>query len=223
LAVNLPDMPARIARLPRDERGYPVPRFVEWLKEGKKAPRGSEGAAPDFRYADYGFRLLAFKRGLCWICGEPLGVHKVYAIGPMCVISGTTSEPACHRECAEFAASACPFLVRPRQKRNEKGLDPDSTAPGLMIKRNPGCICLYETPLAHAFADGAGGWLISLEPPVRTDWWAEGREATREEVLASIDSGYPLLLAEAEKDGPAALGQLDRQRNEAMRYLPAAA
>jgi hypothetical protein len=34
-------MPARFARLPADERGYPVPKFVEWI-DGK----------PDFRCVD---------------------------------------------------------------------------------------------------------------------------------------------------------------------------
>jgi hypothetical protein len=203
--------PPRIQRLPKDERGYPVPRFVEWLKDGK----------PDFRYADFEFRARAFKTGLCWICGERLGQHRVFAIGPMCVINRTTSEPACHRDCAEFAASACPFLVRPRQKRNAKGLDESAGAPGMMISRNPGCVCLYETKQASAFSDGAGGWLIRLGKPTRVDWWAEGRRATRAEIEASIDSGYPLLEQEAWKDGPGAVDDLARLAADALKLLPA--
>lgn len=139
--IALPELPRRIAKLPKDECGYPVPRFVKWLEDGKPAPDGaSPGAVPDFRYADASFRARAFTRGLCWICGEPTGAHRVFVIGPMCVINRITSEPACHRDCAEFAAKACPFLIRPRQKRNEKDLI--EGAPGFMIKRNPGCVCL---------------------------------------------------------------------------------
>ena len=220
--VSLPEMPARIARLPRDARGYPVPRFVEWFKDGEAARRGSEGAKPDFRYADHAFRARAFKHGCCWLCGELTGVHQVYVIGPMCVVNRTTSEPACHRDCAEFAARACPFLVRPRQKRNEKGLDPEASAPGTMIKRNPGCVALYETRERKAFSDAAGGWLIRLGPPARVDWWAEGRKATRAEIEASIESGYPLLFDEAKKDGIEGIQELGRLRLQAMQYLPAA-
>jgi hypothetical protein len=140
----------------------------------------------------------------------------------MCVINRTTMEPACHRDCAEFTAKACPFLTRPREKRNEKGLNPSAGAPGTMIKRNPGCVCLYETPLAKAFDDGMGGWLIRLDAPTRVDWWAEGRKATRDEIMASIDSGLPLLEAEAEKDGIAAQVALEEMRLMAMMLLPAA-
>jgi hypothetical protein len=222
--IHLPDMPARIKRLPKDERGYPAPRFVEWLTEvGRDRARpGEGGAAPDFRYVDFEFRARAFAVGLCWICGDKLGRHRVFVIGPMCVINRVTMEPACHRDCAEFAAKACPFLVRPRQKRNVKGLDAQAGAPGIAITRNPGCVCLYETREATAFDDGAGGWLIRLGPPDRVDWRAEGRRATRVEIEASIDSGYPLLEAEAWKDGPGAVDELARQAAAALKLLPAA-
>jgi hypothetical protein len=221
MPVTLPDMPPRIARLPQDERGYPVPRFVEWLKDGKPA-RGEKGAIPDFRYADFEFRARAFKTGLCWLCGERLGRHRVFVIGPMCAINRTTMEPACHRDCAEFAAKACPFLVRPRMRRIGFDEDEPHYVAGQMIKRNPGCVCLYETKEASAFDDGAGGWLIRLGKPDRVDWWAEGRKARRAEIEASIDSGYPLLEKEAWKDGPGAIDDLARLTLSALKLLPAA-
>jgi hypothetical protein len=220
--INLPQTPQRIQRLPKDDRGYPVPAFVEWLIDGKKAPRGYLGAKPDFRYADGEFRARAFRTGLCWVCGEKLGVHKVYAIGPMCVINRTTSEPACHRDCAEFSVKACPFLLRPRQKRNAKGLEEDATAPGTMITRNPGCLCLYETNEASAFSDSQGGWLIRLGKPDRVDWWAEGRQATRAEIQASIDGGFPLLMDMAMDEGQEAVDELTRLTHAAFKLLPAA-
>ena len=39
MTVALPELPRRIARLPKDDRGYPVPAFVEWI-------RGSESGRP---------------------------------------------------------------------------------------------------------------------------------------------------------------------------------
>jgi hypothetical protein len=224
MTVNLPDMPARIKRLWTDERGYPVPRFVEWLTNvgRERAAPGSKGASPDFRYADFEFRARAFRSGLCWLCGERLGTHRVFVIGPMCVINRTTMEPACHRDCAEFAAKACPFLVRPRMRRIGFDADEPHAVDGHMIKRNPGCVCLYETRAASAFDDGRGGWLIELGPPTRVDWWAEGRKATRAEIQASIDSGYPLLLEPAMEEGQEAVDTLARLAAAAMTLLPAA-
>jgi hypothetical protein len=217
----LPNLPPRIASLPKDGRGFPIPKFIEWFKDGKAVPPGSLDASPDFRYARADFRAWAFKTGLCWVCGQTLGVHKVYVIGPMCVINRTTSEPASHRDCAEFAAKACPFLIRPRMRRIGFDEDEPHVVSGHSIDRNPGCICLYETRKAKAFRPEGGGWLIRLGEPDRVDWWAEGRQATRAEVLASMMSGYPLLADEARKDGPEALHDLARMRADALRFLPA--
>ena len=219
--ISLPDMPPRIARLPKDDRGYPVPRFIQWMQDGNPASRMALGAKPDFRYADHQFRQEAFKRGLCWVCGDVMGRHRVFAIGPMCVVNRVTMEPACHRECAEFSAKACPFLVNPREKRNEKNLDPTAGAPGEVIRRNPGCVCLYETREARPFNVKGGGWLIRLGKPDRIDWWAKGRQATREEVCESIASGYPLLYDIAVKEGQDAVFQLGAQHIEAMKLVPA--
>jgi hypothetical protein len=222
MTVTLPDLPRRIAKLQKDERGFPVPVFVQWFRQdGKPAELPSEGDRPDFRYANSDFRVLAFKRGLCWICGEALGVHRIYAIGPMCVINRTTSEPASHRECAEFSAKACPFLIRPRMRRIGFDEDEPHVVSGHLIERNPGCVCLYETRKAKAFRPEGGGWLIRLGEPDRVDWWAEGRQATRAEILASMMSGYPLLAEEARKESAEALHALARMRDDALRFLPA--
>jgi hypothetical protein len=76
MPIELPELPPRIARLPRDERGYPVPAFVEWMRDGKAAARGEPGVHPDFRFVRPGFRAGAFKLGLCWICGDRLSARS---------------------------------------------------------------------------------------------------------------------------------------------------
>jgi hypothetical protein len=45
MPVSLPETPRRIAALPRDERGYPAPYFVQWLRDGREAPRRAPGAS----------------------------------------------------------------------------------------------------------------------------------------------------------------------------------
>lgn len=221
--IALPELPPRIKRLPKDNRGYPIPRFVEWMKDGQPAAdKTSPGATPDFRYADPAFRARAFKRGLCWVCGDPTGVHRVFTIGPMCLVNRTTAEPASHRDCAEFAVKACPFLLRPRMRRLPMDEDEPRQTAGIMIERNPGVTCLYETSQATKVSDGRGGWLIRLGHPDRLDLWTEGRQATRAEIQASIDSGFPILLGEAMKDGQEAVDELTRLAHTALQLLPAA-
>jgi hypothetical protein len=218
--IELPEAPFRVHRLPIDERGYPVPWFVAWMKEGREVARGLPGAVPDFRILASGARDLAVRRRRCWICGETMGRHQVFIIGPMCSINRTSMEPPAHRDCAEYSAKACPFLTRPRQKRNEKGLaDMPHRVDGDMIKRNPGCICLWESGY-HVFMVREREWLLRLDDPRRVDWYAYGRQATRAEIMASIESGYPALLEPAERDGPEAVAELVRLRREAERYLP---
>lgn len=225
MSVELPPPPPRVARLPRDSRGYPVPWFVEWARDGEKGPEpaapGAPGAIPYFQCVSEARRIKATRVGLCWVCGEPMGAHRVFVIGPMCVINRVSSEPPSHRDCAEFAAQACPFLVRPKMRRLPIDDLPDAHKPaGIMIERNPGCVALYETRLYRAFAVG-DGWLIRLGAPTRVDWWAKGRPATRAEILASIDSGYPTLRDIALEEGPEALAALEGLRERAMRCVPA--
>jgi hypothetical protein len=223
LREGLPPLPRNMARLPIDHRGFPVPWFVQWLKDGEVCPAGWwTGGAPDFRMLDAAkLRYCLFNRPLCWICGNPLGVHRVFAIGPMCAINRSTSEPPSHRGCAEFAAQACPFLAQPRMRRNAKDLPQHGEIPGNHVDHNPGATCLWETKSYSPFRVG-NGYLIKLGDAERVDWYAEGKPATRLQVLASIDKGYPQLLAQAKRDGAAGLRELERLRGQAMTLLPAA-
>src|SRR5258708_39459955 len=96
-------IPQRMARLPISPTGFPVPWFVAWVD-----------GVPDFRVIGPDKIVQAVKRNLCWLCGQPKGIHHAFVIGPMCAINRTISEPSSHLECAQFAAVACPFLANPR-------------------------------------------------------------------------------------------------------------
>jgi hypothetical protein len=142
----------------------------------------------------------------------------------MCLINLTTMEPPAHRACTEYAVKACPFLTQPRRRRNDATALPEgSIVDGAAIERNPGCVAVVEAKSYHRFDDGKGGWLIRLVKPTRVDWWAHGRQATRDEIMASIESGYPILLDIATKhDGPEGVAELEKMRERALHLLPAA-
>lgn len=217
LRKGLPPLPSRMQALNIDHRGYPVPWFVAWI-DGK----------PDFRVMDGAKIPVAVKQRRCWLCGETLGKFMTFCLGPMCAINRTISEPPSHLDCMEFSVKACPFLSMPKAKRRESNLPEESReAAGVGLKRNPGAVLLWTTRSYRIFRAGTDGGsndgiLFRVGDPVKVAWYAEGREATRAEVMASIDSGLPQLQAIAQQQGPEAVKALTAYVSRAMPLLPAA-
>jgi hypothetical protein len=209
------EIPKRIQALPIDKKGRPVPWFVYW-KDGE----------PDFRVVAPGKIALATLQRKCWVCGEKLGTYLAFVIGPMCAVNRVSSEPPSHRECAIFSAQACPFLTTPRMHRNEKDLPEDMTlyknTAGFANPRNPGVALVWITNRFTPFniQKPNPGVLFVLGDPLETLWYAEGREATRQEILHSIYGGLPTLLEVAKQDGPAAVDELTKKTREALLLVP---
>lgn len=215
--IDLGVLPARIAKLRTDARGYPVPWFVAWVD----GPDGPE-TVPEFRAMDARKFRAAVQQRLCWVCGEPLGRWLAFPIGAMCVVTRTISEPPSHVECAEWSIRHCPFLNNPRAVRDETNVPVDArAAAGFAIKRNPGVACLWVTREYECFNDGRGGVLITIGKPERVTWWREGRSATRAEVQDAIESGLPILLNAARVDGRFAVEALEKQVQIAEGFFPA--
>jgi hypothetical protein len=214
------DMPHRIKCLRVDERGYPIPWFVPYFK-GKPEPRMADG----------GKARLAGRGTICWVCGQSLGRYKTFVIGPMCTVNRVSAEPPSHLECAEFSVKHCPFLSKPRMHRRENDLPPGSDVtgekqPGFMIKRNPGCVCLWtfqdsgkdRTSRIQRILTPTGFLFQIPVPPSAVSWWAEGRKATRAEVEESVRTGLPIL-EEMVRSQPE-MDQLQRQLKECKQYWP---
>ena len=207
-----PPIPNRMKRLPLDHRGFVVPWFVHWNADH----------APDFRVIGKGKMHHAIRANLCWLCGQVLGRHKAFVIGPMCAINRVSGEPPCHLDCATFAVQACPFLTRPRMRRNEKTeLPEDSFFSPTGISRNPGVALVWVTDHYDRFLGNGNEILFRIGAPSRLGWFCEGRPATRREVLDSIESGYPALRAQAGLQVDA-LEALDRMTSRRRRCAPAA-
>lgn len=204
-------LPRRMARLPINERGFPVPYFVAKV-----------GDTWDFR-AFSGDKVTAcYKRRLCWLCGQPLGKYLAFVIGPMCSVNRVSSEPPSHLDCAHYAVRACPFLTKPKMRRNEVDKPPGKVA-GISLDHNPGVMVIWVTTDYHAISDGAGGVLFQVHEPTNLLWYAEGRKATREETLAAFNKGLPFLREIAAKnDGPEGVKELEGMIDRAMKLLPAA-
>jgi hypothetical protein len=211
-------VPESMRALPLDHRGFPVPWFVDWV-DGK----------PEFRAMDLRKKYRAVLERRCWVCGGYFTTRKRYfVVGPMCVLNRNTPEPPCHLDCAMFSVRGCPFLSMPKMVRRESGLPGPIVQSEGHIARNPGAIAIYYTREFEPYCPPGprtGDFLIALGEPIDVTWWAEGRPATREQVLTSIDSGLPILEAMCEKEETEALRQFARkqlaeQYREVMGWLP---
>lgn len=203
------EIPKRIQKLPTDDVGRPVPWFVAWY-DGKA----------DFRVADGEKFVRAIKEQLCWVCGEKLGRYLCFVIGPMCAVNRTTAEPPVHLECGRFSVQACPFLSTPRMHRRERDLPEHQPAAGEMLRRNPAVSLLWVTHTYRLFPDEKGGALITVGEPTSLEMWREGREATFEELIDSVDSGLPILQQMAAEDPqPGAVEALEKAYRQALATL----
>jgi hypothetical protein len=213
---ELEPVPAKMRGLRIDNRGYPIPWFVD------PATRQEDGSI-DFRFMSQERFVRAIKQRLCWVCGNGLGTHKVFVAGPMCGINRTSAEPPCHLECAQYSARNCPFLSNPHALRREDQLSSGNlcNVAGMPITRNPGVTLLWVTKHFDVFNDGQGKPLLFMGEPTRCEWYREGRAATRAEVQESIRTGLPALEAVARTE-PGAMEALARARSEFERHLPAA-
>jgi len=209
-------MPARIAALPV-QNGYPVPYFVAEV-EGKY----------DFRIADYRKFKPAIKKKLCWICGQKLGAYLAFTIGPMCAINRVISEPPSHRDCAEWAIKVCPFLSQRQEVRNFEGLPENLRQPaGIALKHQPQVTCLWVTKSykviqvqADPSQDIGQGLLFELGEATEVCWYKEGRKATREEVIAAVERGLPILFESAKQDGLKGIRHLEQLVDRAKHLYP---
>jgi len=207
-----PIPPPRLARRPRDRHGRVVPWFVAVID-----------GVPDFRVIRHDGVRDATRFKVCWLCGVPLGANHAFVVGPMCTVTRVSPEPPSHRDCAEYAALACPFLITPHMRRRESGLPENAKEPdGEMCRRNPGVAAVWVT---KRWTKQRGLWLFDLGEPTEVTWYAEGRLATRAEVCLSLDSGMEVLRAKADQDDrpEAARALLQQQHEQALELLPAPA
>lgn len=204
-------IPARMRALPILDNGWPQLFFADTVN-GK----------PDLRVMSPRKFGAAIKKKLCWLCGQPLGRMMAFVLGPMCTVTRTAPEPPCHYDCAAYAVKACPFLTRPHAHRREAGLPDETAMVGCGLKRNPGCAAIWITRSYKTWRPPGGGVLLTVGDPERVEWYAEGRQATRDEVMASIDSGYPALarMADEDRDPVGARQDLEAQFAAAMKLLP---
>ena len=217
IRAAFPDgLPPKIAALPIDGRGYPVPSFI-----------GETDGRPDHRFSDPKKIVAAERNKLCYICGRPRGRYLAFPVGPLALFARATGEPPAHLECCEFAVKACPFLTRPNMHRRPDTY-PDHVKKAIEyvdaerdrlkvseVSRNPGVMMIYVTR-SYEIAKVGPDVIWKLGKCENYQWYCEGRKATVAEVQRSIDSG----MDELKIKNPAKHDLLMSQINSLKEFTP---
>jgi hypothetical protein len=91
-----------------------------------------------------------------------------------------------------------------------------------MLLHNPGVMLLWWTAQVSAFKQGnnprSHNYLFDIGDPLKVEWWAEGRAATRAECEAAIERGLPNLYVLA--DSAADTLYIDNKARELRALLP---
>jgi hypothetical protein len=130
-------MPARIARLPRDRRGYPIPFIV--TRDGN--------GDPHFTMNDTHKAATCAHFELCGICGERLGALKCFVGGPGSAFhpDGMFFDGPVHRDCGVYALQSCPYLALAGKYARRIGAR--TLRPGAVPE---GTVLITHDPTVHA-------------------------------------------------------------------------
>lgn len=161
-------MPERVARLPRDKRGFPIPAGNIILRNG----------TPDFATLDQTkWMQLLVLRG-CGICGEKMEEAVWFVGGPLCETNRLFFDHPMHEECATYALQICPYLAIPNFQHRKKLLDESSGFKSQAVAAasvgKPGRFMLGKTSWYGAVRY-QGETLLHAGPWESITWWAEGK------------------------------------------------
>lgn len=181
-------IPARMAHLPLDRRGYPVPEMIQRAADG----------TPLFTVNDNEVTRHQLANNLCGICGGHIEVGEYhFAGGPVSAFHphGSYFDGPMHGECASYAMQVCPYLALPKFL---KRADPEEVLKHLsgrelavdstMIEGKPECFVviramsfnmllqrdsgmIYLKPVGQAFADPE----IAASRMLDYDVWKDGK------------------------------------------------
>jgi hypothetical protein len=178
-------IPRRIAALPTDARGFPVPFFVAIVR-----------GVPDHRVVDPAKLHRVIRSKLCWICGEPLGRNVAFNTGLLGILQRASYEPPSHLGCATFAVKACPFLSRPHAKRRpvDHSDGETFTLEANTADENLGVHAVWVTRdwKWHWRNDSEG--TATFDDPVEVTIWRNREPATPSDVIAALEQAQAILL-----------------------------
>lgn len=185
-------IPARMAHLPLDPRGYPI-FYVAW--------RGPDGK-PAFTINDTRKNQRCMRDGVCPICGGQLYGAAWLCGGPRSAFDehGVYNDPPMHRECLHYALQVCPYLAAPRyagsiaEKQAKSGVFADTT----MIRDRPDVFVCIRTRIKMVPDPAMPGNFFAhpRRPPTDIEYWKHGQQLSEAEGKAICDAALALPMPE---------------------------
>jgi hypothetical protein len=169
--LTLIAMPPDIAALPKDARGYPIPRSAVILPDG----------TPDFRTINQQVWAELLGKRRCAICGGKMGLFT-FVGGPKSVSTHSFIDGPMHQACAEYALAVCPFLAAPKfayRKSAPEIAGLDVHVNEQMSTERPAYFGLAVTSGYKVHLYG-GEYVIRPDMYVYTEWWKDGVKLEKE-------------------------------------------
>lgn len=177
-------IPARMAQLPRDRRGYPIPAVVFRTNAGE----------PIFTVNDTLTRARLIAADACHICGQKLLRGRWFAGGPGSAFhpDGAYLDGPMHKECVEYALAVCPYLAAPAYVggRTEAAATRRAQGSGLVFidptvdNARP---ALFVAVMASAAKRTANGYFQPRRPYIAVQYWRGGARLAPAEARALLD------------------------------------
>jgi hypothetical protein len=177
-----PKIPDRIAALPKDSRGYPIPWNVLTGNDGK----------PIFTVNDSERHLMALRLQLCPICGGRLGKWRWFVGGILSAfaLNGGYYDLPGHHECESFALSVCPYLSAPKYLGRIDVPDVNKVPEDVMLANitmmpeRPDVFCAVASDSMEILqADLATITIRPKRPYLGIEYWIHGKQVSLEEAL----------------------------------------
>lgn len=148
-------IPEYLKHLKVNSKGYPIPFFVAYV-DGK----------PDFRLLDARKQGYCIDQKLCAICGKKLFKNSYYFIsGPEGYKNKIATDPAMHRNCAEYSLNMCPHLHIEKTTRRESGLEKLHEQQGeIMLDKPPMLLLIKADSFKRHNEPGFPTTLIKFKP-----------------------------------------------------------
>lgn len=151
-------IPEFLKHLKVNDKGYPIPYFVGYVA-GKH----------DFRLLDARKQILCVDTKICAICGKKLFKGAYYFIsGPEGYKNKISTDPAMHRQCAEYSLNVCPHLHIEKTSRRQAGLEdiPGKEAQEVYMAPKPATIIMVKCDKFKNISNPvlSGHFLIKFRP-----------------------------------------------------------